>query len=564
MVPVDAYDFTGLNTLPATANPTPTEWYYVRPNDPLNGKSWHFVYPGHYVVSPGAPPAAVPRLVDGTWSSDIPTLGAGLGTALTAAGVVASTVPFGTPTLTGKPGYRDIPLPMNSLDSAGPNIQRASSSGTAATAFPYGGFARNGDMLQVPFIGAYRLAIEDPVGSGTGTLAVLEMNPVTMDSALALGYSQGISFQEPSEIILQPAVPANPQLGLADPLFNSSLPPVPVENVGRFCPITPIDMNLITPTAPAVLPDDLFTAPSGVIPNQWLYHFSTRLFDYLTVQSPQQDYMPEVDPSFQDPDVDTLLGTSYGGFQKYSPPGAGVVVDVPNVTGGPVITKGVYNAQPFNPRNATEETASIQGLVNINTASWVVLASVPWVPPDYPNFNGTVSGTTRRDVNMDIGLSIAFYRDVNDGSGRGHGPFRSIFELANVPILPIVPGPTLPTNPLPLPPGTGPYFRFMLDTPGHNAPAVPYNQSQGNLSPAYANDFVLGSFKSQFMMMNRVSNLVTTRSDSFTAYILVQGWRDADTSSATLVVQRRAAFIIDRSKLLPGGAGLTTTNIPTN
>jgi len=58
------------------------------------------------------------------------------------------------------------------------------------------------------------------------------MNPVTMDSALALGYSQGISFQEPSEIILQPAVPANPQLGLADPLFNSSLPPVPVENVG--------------------------------------------------------------------------------------------------------------------------------------------------------------------------------------------------------------------------------------------------------------------------------------------------------------------------------------------
>ena len=51
-------------------------------------------------------------------------------------------------------------------------------------------------------------------------------------------------------------------------------------------------------------------------------------------------------------------------------------------------------------------------------------------------------------------------------------------------------------------------------------------------------------------MMTKVSNLITTRSDSFTVYIQLQGWRGVGgTNPPQLVVQRRAAFIQDRSQL---------------
>jgi len=57
-----------------------------------------------------------------------------------------------------------------------------------------------------------------------------------------------------------------------------------------------------------------------------------------------------------------------------------------------------------------------------------------------------------------------------------------------------------------------------------------------------------------FLAVTRISNLVTTRSDSYTCYVLVQGWRNAGTPQATLVAQKRTAFIIDRS-------GISSTNL---
>ena len=54
-------------------------------------------------------------------------------------------------------------------------------------------------------------------------------------------------------------------------------------------------------------------------------------------------------------------------------------------------------------------------------------------------------------------------------------------------------------------------------------------------------------FEEQFLMFNKISNLITVRSDSFTVYILVQGWRGIGTGNPQMVVQRRAAFIQDRS-----------------
>src|SRR5207302_258 len=72
----------------------------------------------------------------------------------------------------------------------------------------------------------------------------------------------------------------------------------------------------------------------------------------------------------------------------------------------------------------------------------------------------------------------------------------------------------------------------------------------GDLSPlGGTGDGVLNDFEEQFLMLNRISNLITTRSDSFTVYIIVQGWRNAGTSTPQLVVQRRAAMIVDRSNV---------------
>ena len=73
-----------------------------------------------------------------------------------------------------------------------------------------------------------------------------------------------------------------------------------------------------------------------------------------------------------------------------------------------------------------------------------------------------------------------------------------------------------------------------------------------------------GDFKTKFTMMDRASNLITTRSDSFTAYILLQGWRDAETPGATLAVQRRAAFLIDRSGITPANVSSPTINFVPN
>jgi hypothetical protein len=62
-------------------------------------------------------------------------------------------------------------------------------------------------------------------------------------------------------------------------------------------------------------------------------------------------------------------------------------------------------------------------------------------------------------------------------------------------------------------------------------------------------DGVRGDFEEQFLQLSRISNLITTRSDSFTAWILIQGYRDANTANPKLEVQKRVAYIIDRSKM---------------
>jgi len=537
MVPVDSYDFTGLLPLAKPTN-TPTEWLYVRPSPGgavgAQNYAWHFVYPGHYQLTgasgTGTGGTGTPRLIDGTYFAT------GLGTAIAESSPPvggngpSTTIPFVPPPAGAnppaiKPGYVHIPIQVNNNDFAGPNAPRVSP-GNETNAFPYGSFARNGDILEVPFIGSYRLAIVV-----NGNLQVIEMSPVTMDSAMAL------SSQQP---MLGEVADAGNLKG--DPYaVTGASSTVAIENVGRFCPISLSDGTGVNDFAPALIG---LAGPANVA---WRYHFATRLFDYLTVQCPQQDYTPDADPSLADPVYEQqIAGSSYpAGYTapRYFPRSPLPTVPVPLANS----TAGVVNGEPppINTTGLTEETAPVDGLININTANWRVLAAVPWLPPNVQN---------RLVGEAQIALSIVAYRDGLFGSPIIHGPFKSIFELNDVPMMTFnfLSGAPFTKNTL---------LRDVLGP----AATSDFDANHGNITPAYGGlDGIVGDFESKYMVINRVSNLITTRSDSFTAYILLQGWRDAETANPTLVVQRRAALILDRSVVTPTNKSPTVTTVPSN
>jgi len=486
--PVDAYDFT---YMPVSAPPmgAAEEWQYQRPSN--GAKSWHCVYPGPWNATTTSVNGHAP-----------PTLSA---TKITFPPAMATPLPFGMPQTAFLQGsYVDVPIQLNNADFGGPN--KATNATTNKNVFPYGTFARNGDILQVPFIGSYMLF----TGSATSPTTIVELNPVTMDSIVATAQDQTDGTK----------------IGL--PIATAA---VVAENIGRFTPIDKTDSGGVAddfapPNTPA-LPSIPTTNPL------WRYHWATRLFDFFTVQSPQDDYSPNVDPGLAD------LGYPAPAY-RYPASATALPTPTPNVTSQITNAWNTFTGAPaFNTGNATEETAPVDGLVNINSAPWRVLATVPWLPATNAAYSAQ---------NANIAKAIAFYRDVDDGTGagtpanpkHGHGPFKSLFELNEV----LVGGAKL------------------RDIQG-NVTSNDFSQAQGNLSPIQgALDGVVGDFESLYNMMTRVSNLVTTRSDSYTAYILIQGWRNAETANPTLLVQRRAAIIIDRSAVTPSNPTPSTVNIP--
>ena len=68
--------------------------------------------------------------------------------------------------------------------------------------------------------------------------------------------------------------------------------------------------------------------------------------------------------------------------------------------------------------------------------------------------------------------------------------------------------------------------------------------------------------------VDRISNMITTRSDSFTVYAVVEGWLNAGTPLAERVSQKRIAFIADRSQVKglvsPQGQTVLTTPVATD
>jgi hypothetical protein len=97
---------------------------------------------------------------------------------------------------------------------------------------------------------------------------------------------------------------------------------------------------------------------------------------------------------------------------------------------------------------------------------------------------------------------------------------------------------------------------------GNYAPGPAFVTAPGTFTDPKVNNKPANDWTPQTLMVRRISNLVTLRSDSFTAYIIVQGWRNAGTNVPELVIQKRLAVTIDRSQLGTAGGTPTTYTIP--
>ena len=150
-----------------------------------------------------------------------------------------------------------------------------------------------------------------------------------------------------------------------------------------------------------------------------------------------------------------------------------------------------------DPNELKGNETKIKGRININTAPWYVLAQLPWVSLRESGYN---------DANL--AQAIVKYRD-EDKTPKG---FESIGELMNVPGMD--------------------YYVDNVDLVGFPDLDEP------------SGDGAVDDFEERDVIFARISNLVTVRSDVFTAYILVRIGTDGP--------QKRVMAILDRSNVYSG------------
>jgi hypothetical protein len=510
--PVDSFDFSGMPVGVVLKDSPLMAIHYVRPNpgnnNTLNSNTnWKFVYPGRWDPTKYAPyrqegvqasnwaepdPMAMPQMPPDAGHYDRwDNFQSGM----------PMPIPLALGVATGHPvGSYANPFPgiqLNNTDMGGPNKLLLSQS--TPYKFPFGGFARVGDVLQVPFIGSYMIFSAD------GT-QLLEMNPVTRDAAAADDW---------------------------DPNTPSTTADDSIEQIGRFCPILALQQsaagaeNIIPPLDGGNPPQPSYD------PYGWAAH----VMDYFSaIQNPNDDYFPNVDPAVY------ALGPWNMAALSYPASGGGLVANqVANITN-----------TANGPNLGTEDLVPNEGLININTASWRVLAAVPWVPT-----NGTTASGPTVD-NQNIAQAIVNFRNT-------YGPFKTLFDLNKVPLLTST---YFPLNPKPVSSGA-----TALQNYYGNPNGTDYGPDAGDISPlwsialpsgAWQSDNMTNDFETRMAMINRVSNLLTTRSDTYTVYVLVQGWSGVGTGTPNLVVQRRAAFIADRTQLTPSNQTLHIVPVQAN
>ncbi len=397
---------------------------------------------------------------------------------------------------------------------------------------PFGNFMREADLLQIPFIGAYTIydgSVATLPATTTQSAGLYEINTVSMDAAFADD---------------------------TDPNDDKE------ENVGRFCPIVPA---YAIPSGGTTTTDIQEFAGK---PINMRYGWASRLFDYLTVRGNQ--HFPDVNPT------------------AYSTVGGIDPQPVPHSTG----------TAKTNPMIQGNEPPVIEGLININTAPVEVLRWIPWVPMDSKDTVTTDPQyiSNAQAANYAIAQAIVAYRDGTygtdpagtldhmglDGKRRF---FHNIFELNKVLAISGT-APSTVTQSFRMnnfyPTGiTAPSWGTESTTPETTASfntAAIKTHDNGDFSPTTAANFnapfgtneaatdgVVNDFESQFLQLSAVSNLITTRSDTFTVYVVIEGWTNIGTPQAARVSQRRVAFLVDRTGVTsPNNRNIRVTPISTN
>jgi hypothetical protein len=531
LVPVDSFDFTGF---PGVGNASggagaATQWHYNRLTDTTTPKDWHFVYPGRYdasLTTTTANPQNV-RRHQGTQalSYDPSATGSDVWN-------VAATRNGGTPVnLGGADTIASYPVTFP-VQLFGRNWPGPLTNNATALSFPYGGFARDLDLLQIPFIGTYRIYTP---GTAPTSYTLWELNSISADASMAEDTFRGTDVVEQIGRFCPLAIANWVSAGTANSVTDGQMVSFTTDtqafrgmalaySVGAGAPATPTGYT-ITAFAPT---GGTFTVQSGALGapgtttgyTVWSpqYDFGHKLLDYFTaINNPQSDVQPGI------PDAtNTAYWNTVASFNAYA---------VPNVRG---LTPATVNT-------AAERTAVNQGQININTASARVLAALPFYPGT-PLQIAASQGIYSRNA----GITIAEYRNR-------FGPFRSVMELNKVPgfmwARPAI-GLTAALPPAPQ---------------QVNEPTVAF----GDISPFApmpaadtARDNVVNDFEKFFMIATRVSNVVTTRSDGYTVYVLVQGWVNVGTTSARPVIERRAAFLVDRSNITATNRRPTVYQIP--
>jgi hypothetical protein len=470
-------------------------WSYIRPkgagDSSQPSQAFRSTYPGAYttLVSTSSPrlqwtdaegtlPASWPLPTKINWQT-YPPLSNGTGGATPVFGQGSGGMP-------GAPGTNFPPIQIFNLagDSSGqngihfPNAAYRQNLVAQSQQYPFGAFARIGDMLEIPYVGSYRIRTISQVSASSSAPAnFLELNPLPMDCAMA----------------------AIDTSGLIEPF----------ENIGRFIPLSN------NPAFPK---------------NQTDYFSWTRgVLDYFTVQSMSDDYLPNVDPGIFDVTVPPHAYPGEAQNPGYIYPPAAMPAQTgmaipPNVT-------QTLNRDPTAGTELGQDDVGAEGLVNINTASYQVLAQLPLVSPA-----GSFDAKTSAAQNLAMAKAIVDWRNV-------HGPFMSLFDLNSV---------TLASDPAKGFQNEGGNLQnFSQVTSQFGILTPPDPAFPGISSPATSNQVAQEDFQADTIALSHISNLMTTRSDTFTVYIVLQGWAHAGTPQAIPVVTRRLAFIADRSKIRP-------------
>jgi hypothetical protein len=221
----------------------------------------------------------------------------------------------------------------------------------------------------------------------------------------------------------------------------------------------------------------------------------------------------------------------------------------------------VLVADATAPDQSSPANVGVEGLVNINTASWKVLSMLPMVTKNEDT--GYVAH------NESLAKAIVSWRIA-------HGPFTSIYDLNSVIdyystgayVASSTTGFQNAEGHLAIANGGGASGVSSLN--GLLSPPDPLFPSATG-TPGTASG-VAEDYQSDFAMLSRISNLITTRSDTFTVYIEVQGWQNVGVTNpsnpsqslAQPMITRRYAFIVDRSAINgdPNSRFLKTVTVP--